>query len=59
MADLEDAAAGFYADTWADRDRHLDPKYAFRDDETVRKWIAAHRNGGTSEPSLADLRALT
>lgn len=50
-ADLEDAAAGFYADSWQGRDRHLDPKYAFRDDETVRKWIAAHRNGTGTRPA--------
>ncbi len=51
MADLGDAACGFYADPWKDRDKHLDPVYCFKDDETVRKWIAAHRNGTGTRPA--------
>ena len=51
QADLEDAAAGFFSDTWKDRDRHLDPVYCFKDDETVRKWITAHRNGAGTRPA--------
>ncbi len=54
-ADLEDAAAGVYADPWPDRDKHLDPKYAFRDDESVRRWMTAYRNGtGTRPASLQE-----
>ncbi len=51
QADLEDAAAGFFSDTWKDRDQYLDPKYAFKDDETVRHWMAAHRNGAGTRPA--------
>ena len=51
QAELEDAACGFYADPWEDRDKHLDPKYAFKNDETVRKWIAAHRTGTGTRPA--------
>jgi hypothetical protein len=43
--DLKDCTRGFYADTWPDRDRYLDPKYAFKDDDTVRRFIDQHRNG--------------
>ena len=51
QADLEDAACGFYADDWKGRDQYLDLKYAFKDEEAVRKWIAAHRNGAGSRPA--------
>ncbi len=51
VAELEDAVRGFYADTWKDRDKHLDPVHCFKDDETVRKWIAAHRNGTGTRPA--------
>ncbi len=51
QAELEDAACGFYADDWKGRDQYLDPKYAFKDDETVRKWIAAHRDGAGTRPA--------
>lgn len=44
-ADLEDAARGFYADTWEKRDRYLDPVYAFKDDDTVRRFMDQHRDG--------------
>jgi len=51
VAELEDAAGGFYADTWKDRDKHLDPVHCFKDDETVRKWVAAHRDGTGTRPA--------
>ncbi len=51
VADLKDAAAGFYADTWEDRDKHLDPVHCFKNDETVRRWMAAHRNGAGTRPA--------
>ena len=51
VADLEDAARGFYGDDWKGRDQYLDLKYAFKDDETVRKWMAAHRNGTGTRPA--------
>lgn len=43
VEEMEDCARGFYADTWEGRDRYLDPKYAFRDDDTVRRYIDLHR----------------
>jgi len=51
VADLEDAARGFYADPWPDRDKHLNPVYCFKDDETVRRWMTAHRNGAGTRPA--------
>lgn len=46
------AARGLYADDWSGRDQYLDPgKYAFRDDETVRKWV---REGRKDEKGVSD-----
>ena len=57
QAELEDAARGFYADTWKDRDKYLDPALCFRDDETVRRWMKAHWDGAGTRP--ANLQAVT
>jgi uncharacterized protein YdaU (DUF1376 family) len=43
--ELMDCARGFYADTWPDRDKYLDPVYAFKSDETVRRFGEQYRNG--------------
>ncbi|MFW6206960.1 MAG: helix-turn-helix domain-containing protein [Gemmatimonadota bacterium] len=48
---LELAARGLYADDWEGRDNYLDPKYAFKDDETVRGWV---REGRKNEAGLSE-----
>lgn len=53
---LEDCARGFYADDWKDRDKYLDPLYAFKNEETVRRFAEQYRNGRRAPDGAGDLQ---
>ncbi len=50
VADLQDCARGFYADNWEGRDDYLDPIYAFKNDDKVRRFRDQYRNGSRGRP---------